>query len=1003
MTRKVGGFLALVISFIVYLLTVEPTTSMWDCSEFISVAAGLEVGHAPGAPLFMLLGRFFALFAPSLTQIAYLVNLLSVTASAFTIYFLYHTIYWFGNKIMQKTMPGASKEYLQLVLTLASFIGAMSFAFTDTFWFSAVEGEVYATSSLFTAAVFWFILKWEEDKTKYADRWLLLIFFVLGLSVGVHLLNLLALPAVVLVFYFKKYKATTRGIIMSLAISIIMMVLIIFAFIPGVVALTANTDRIFVNSFGLPVYSGALTFITLLLGGVIYGVYHYRKKAKTIAHFIVLSFGLWLTGYSTFTVLIIRSNAQPYIDINNVENIYGLVDYLNREQYPKRPLFYGNNYNSPIVDVEQRYTYKLYEGKYEKDLLVPNYIFAENTKTFFPRMASLDPGHAELYKDWVDIKGRRVRVPGPDGQSQTIVVPTFLDNLKFFFRYQLGYMYGRYFMWNFVGRQNNIQGQGDQLQGNWQSGIPFIDDARLVPTKDMPKSLKDNPASNKYYFLPLILGLIGLFAQWKSDKRNMLVVLLFFLLTGAAIVFYLNEIPRTPRERDYAFVGSFYVFAIWIGLGALKLITMLRNNANAKVFAIASFIVIGILVPVNLLYQNYDDHDRSGRYLTRAHAVNMLNSCKENAVMFTAADNDSYPVWYMQEVEQYRTDVLPILKTFLPTNWYIRQLQTNFAQRGALETTMRGDDFLMGKNMSIPVIEKRKKAASALQVVKFVKSDKDNTKVPMRDGSMRNFIPVKNLYLPVNKENFLATAEGYDFNRDTLPERIDFSLRSSSISADELVILDIIAHNEWRRPIYFLNKSMVHSLGLESYVHREGMLYRLLPFKTNDPSFSDARYNYDLIMNRFNWGNVTDDIFLDWTHVRMFYSFGYRPMFAKVAKDLARIGENEKAVALLDRCMEEVNPDKIPWSYDGHKIFSSYLATGDKQKAKALMDDLTADIYDWFDMYNKLSTDKKEGVYMEMYRKLYLTQELLGESRKEFPLESQELMKRFGEMRSIMK
>lgn len=1003
MTRKIGGFLALVISFVVYLLTVEPTTSMWDCSEFIAVAAGLEVGHAPGAPLFMLLGRFFALFAPSVTQIAFMVNLLSVMASAFTIFFLYHTIYWFGNKIMQKTSPDIPKDYLQLVLTLASFIGAISFAFTDTFWFSAVEGEVYATSSLFTAAVFWSILKWEEDKSQYADKWLLLIFFVLGLSVGVHLLNLLALPAVALVFYFKRYEANTRGIIISLIISVLLMVIIIFGFIPGVVAFTAHTDRLFVNSFGLPVYTGAITFVVLLLGGIIYGVYHYRKKAKSLAHFILLAFGLWLAGYSSFTSLIIRSNAQPYIDINNVENIYGLVDYLNREQYPKRPLFYGNNYNSPIIDVEQRYTYKLYEGRYEKDLLVPNYIFAENTKTFFPRMASLDPGHAELYQEWVDIKGRRVRAPGPDGQMQTIVVPTFFDNLKFFFRYQLGYMYGRYFMWNFVGRQNNIQGQGDNLQGNWQSGISFIDNTRLVPEKDLPASLKDNPASNKYYFLPLILGLIGLFAQYKSDKRNVLVVTLFFLLTGAAIVIYLNEIPRTPRERDYAFVGSFYVFAIWMGLGALKLITLLKNNSNAKVFALASSIVIGLLVPVNLIYQNYDDHDRSGRSLARAHAVNMLNSCKENAVMFTAADNDSYPIWYMQEVEQYRLDVLPILKTFLPTNWYIRQLETNFAQRGALETTMRGNDFLMGKNMSVPIIERREKAASALQVVKFVKNDAKNTQVPMRDGSMRNFIPVKNLFLPVDKDNFLASAEGYDFNSDSLPERINFSIRSSSISADELVILDIIAHNEWKRPIYFLNKSMVRSLGLEPYVHREGLLFRLLPFKTNDPAFSNARYQYDLIKNNFEWGGVTDDIYLDWTNVRMFYSFGYRPMFAEVANDLIKIGENEKALELLDKSLVKVNPQKIPWSYDGHDILNSYLRAGNNEKAKELFDELAGDILDWFEMFKKLPPKKQEKAQMEIYRKLYLTQELLNKTGRHFPEEHQKLMKEFGEIRSMIR
>ena len=1003
MTRKIGGLLVLIISFVVYLLTLEPTTSMWDCSEFIACAYGLEVGHAPGAPVFMLLGRFFSLFAPDPSQAAYMVNLLSATASAFTIFFLFHTIYWFGRKLIERTNYDFTENYLQRILTMAAFLGAISFAFTDTFWFSAVEGEVYATSSLFTAVVFWGIIQWEQDRSKYADRWLLLIFFLLGLSVGIHLLNLLALPAVALVYYFKKNEASTKGIIITLAISVLLMVIIIFGFIPGVVAFTAHTDRLFVNTFGLPVYTGALVFLVLLIAGVIYGIHFYRKKGKITLHFIALAFALWLAGYSSFTMLIIRSNQQPYIDINNVENIYGLVDYLNREQYPKRPLFYGNNYNSPLIDAEQRYTYKLYKDKYVKDLLIPEYEFDEKTLTFFPRMASMDPSHERLYKEWIDINGRKVRVRGRDGNMKTITVPTFGDNLRFFFKYQLGYMYGRYFMWNFAGRQNNIQGAGDKLHGNWQSGIDFIDNARLIPEEQLPEDLKHNKASNKYYFLPLVLGLLGLIYQWKRDKRNVLIVITFFLLTGAAIVFYLNEIPRTPRERDYAFVGSFYVFAIWMGLGALQLLTLMRKAPYAKIYSIAAFVVIGALVPTNLILENYDDHDRSGRYTTRAHASNMLSSCQPNAIMFTAADNDSYPVWYMQEVEQYRTDVLPILKTFLPTNWYIRQLHTNFVQRGLVETTFKGEDFLAGKNMSLPVMEKRKKAATAKQVVNFVKSDKSQTKVGYADGSRRNFIPVKNIIVPVNKENFIATAKGYEFDRDSVPDKIQFRVNSQSISADELIILDIIANNEWKRPIYFLNANMISNLGLAPYAHREGMLYRLMPFKNTDPDFSNAKYQYDLIMNKFQWGGVTNDIYLDWTNVRMFYTFDYRGLFADVAKKLVARNENTKALEVLDKSMEVVPPDKVPWSYKGHSLFDAYLKTSDKDKAKALLDDLQKDLNEYFTMYKVLPEKKRKGVAMEVYQKLYTLRELYSRSRNAFPEEAQKMMEQFGEINAMVR
>ncbi len=1003
MVRKIGGLLALIISFIVYWLTLEPTTSMWDCSEFIACAAGLQVGHAPGAPVFMLLGRFFSLFAFDNSQIAYMVNLLSATASAFSIFFLFHTIYWFGEKMLQKTKQNPTLSFNINILTGAAFLGAMTFAFTDTFWFSAVEGEVYATSSLFTALVFWCIIRWEKDESVYADRWLLFIFLLLGLSVGVHLLNLLALPAIALVYYYKKYTPSTKGVIITLILSSLLMAFIIFGLIPGVVSFTAYFDRVFVNGMGLPVYTGAITFLLLLTLGTAYGIIRFRRQGKIAAHFVAVAFALWLTGYSTFSILIIRSNEQPYIDINNVENIYGLVDYLNREQYPKRPLFYGNNFNSPLVDINQRYTYQLYDGEYQKDLLIPEYIFDENTLTFFPRMAShSNPQHEQLYHKWVDIKGRPVSVTGYDGTRKTIQVPTFGDNLSFFFKYQLGYMYGRYFMWNFVGRQNNIQGLGHNIHGNWQSGIPFIDNNRIVPEEILPADLANNEASNKYYFLPLILGLIGLVYQYKTDKNNTLITVLFFILTGAAIVFYLNEIPRTPRERDYAFVGSFYVFAIWIGLGALRLLTLVRNARYKKAYAIAAFVLIGLAVPANMLEQNYDDHDRSERYTTRAHAKNLLTSCNENAIFFTAADNDSYPVWYIQEVEKYRTDVLPILKTFLPTGWYIKQLYTNFARRGALDITVRSEDFFMGKNMSVEVVEKRKRAASASQVIEYVRSDNKNTKIAYRDGSQRNYIPVKNVFIPVDKKNLKETLADYQIEENAIPDTLNFRLKAKSLSADELIILDIIANNDWKRPIYFLDESMADGLGLRQYVHREGLVYRLLPFKRSDKAFSNAEHQYNLIMNKFNWGNVSSDIYLDWTHVRMFYTFGYREMAADVAKDLVKIGENQKAIELLDLITNTISADKVASGYRAHELVGAYYAAGATEKAENLAEEMYSRLDTWFVMFEKLPVDQKQEAQEEVYGKMYMLRELINATDNRNPELTQKMHQRFGEMNAAI-
>jgi hypothetical protein len=575
------GTLLLIISLITYVLTLEPTTSFWDCSEFITCANKLEIAHAPGAPTFILLGRLFSLFAGSPENVAYTINLLSATASALTVMFLFWIICWFAEKLVKNSKKEYSVQSKTILVYGSAIIGALTYAFSDSAWFSAVEGEVYATSSLFSAIVFWAITKWEQaEKGWKSTRWIILIFYLLGLSVGIHLLNVLALPAMALIFYHKNYNATSKGTIITILAGFVIVIVMIFGIIPGVASFAAHSDLLFVNSFGLPVYSGALTFV-FALGILLYYLYkktiNHKKKWVNIA---VVCFSFWLIGYSSFTLLVIRSNSNPFVDMNDVENVFGLVNYLNREQYPKRPLFYGNNFNSPIVDAKDRYTYKMLDKKYYKDELNPEYVFDNNTLTLFPRMASIDPEHADAYKSWTNIKGRKVKVTTRDGSVETITVPTFGDNLEFFFKYQFGHMYFRYFMWNFVGKQNDAQGRGGYLKGNWITGIPMVDKMMVGSSDLKPTTENSTKSRNVYYALPLLLGLIGMFYQYRKDSKNFLANLLLFVLTGIAIVVYLNEIPVTPRERDYAYVGSYFAFSIWIGLGCIAIIENLRKIKN---------------------------------------------------------------------------------------------------------------------------------------------------------------------------------------------------------------------------------------------------------------------------------------------------------------------------------------------------------------------------------------------------------------------------------------
>ncbi|MCF8307353.1 MAG: DUF2723 domain-containing protein [Ignavibacteriales bacterium] len=685
------GWALFVISAVVYLLTMESTTSFWDTGEFITSSYKLEVGHPPGAPFFMILGRFFTLFASNVENISVSMNVLSALASAFTILFLFWTISHLAVKMLVKT----EEEYTSgkiLSIILASSVGALAYAFSDTFWFSAVEAEVYGTSSLFTAFVFWAILKWENTADEpQANKWIILIAYLMGLSIGVHLLNLLAIPAIVFVVYFRKYEVTRKGIIISILLSIILLGVMMYMLIPGIVMVGSWLELICVNSFGMPYHSGLILYSILLFSGIALAIYFTYKKKMVIWNTLVTVFAVIAIGYASYGVIIIRSNANTPLDESNPDTAFSLLRYLNREQYGDTPLFYGTYFNAPAIElIDGKPVYYKEDGKYIK-VTPPDYKFHDDFKGFMPRMWSDQPHHVEKYLYWAkmqkselyevvrDQNGSPVR--GSDGQyqfdtSQPLEKPTFVQNMRFLVRYQIGFMYMRYFMWNFAGRQNDIQGNGELNNGNWISGINFIDNARLGPQDKLPDNLKNNRGMNKYYLLPLILGIFGMIFQYKRENQDFWVVVLLFLFTGLAIVAYLNQYPHQPRERDYAYAGSFYAFAIWIGLGVLGIINTISKEYKSVMAITGVGILSLVFVPGLMAAENWDDHDRSGRYTARDFAYNYLNSCEENAIIFTNGDNDTFPLWYIQEVEDVRTDVRVINLSYFTADWYIGQMST---------------------------------------------------------------------------------------------------------------------------------------------------------------------------------------------------------------------------------------------------------------------------------------------------------------------------------------
>ncbi len=984
--NNIVGWLTFLVAAVTYLLTIEPTASFWDCPEFITTSYKLEVGHPPGAPFFMILGRLFSLFGGGPSNVAVMINSMSALASAFTILFLFWTITHIARKLVK-----ADGEYTtgQLIAILGSgVVGALAYTFSDTFWFSAVEGEVYASSSLFTAMVFWAILKWENEADEpQANRWIILIAYLMGLSIGVHLLNLLAIPAIVFVYYFRKYPTTRNGILISLAASILILGVVMYGIIPGVITAATWFELMFVNGVGLPFNTGAVIYAFLLIGALVYGILYTVKKKLVLWNTVLLGVVVILIGYSSFAMIVIRSSANPPMDQNSPDNVFSLLGYLNREQYGDRPLVFGQYYNTPLdkyVDDKPYYIQK--NGKYVVADMRQKPVFDSNLSTIFPRMYSRESEHVEAYKQWADIKGRKVTITDEDGESKTIEVPTFGENLTFFFRYQVGHMYFRYFMWNFSGRQSDIQGNGEISNGNWITGINFIDAIRLGDQKNLPQEFKNNKGRNAYYMLPFLLGIIGIVFMYNrgiQGKKDLWTVFLLFFMTGLAIVIYLNQTPLQPRERDYAYAGSFYAYAIWIGIGVLGVYEALKkflSDRNAA--AVASGLTL-VLVPMIMAAQNWDDHDRSGRYTCRDFGSNYLNTCAPNAVIFTNGDNDTFPLWYNQEVEGVRRDVRVCNLSYFQTDWYIDQMKQKAYESAPLPISFTHDSYVQGKRDIIYLMEdpRVKGAVELKQALDFVKDDNPRTKLEQAEGAA--YIPSKKLFMVVDKEavkRYKAVPEkDYDKIADTLT--IDFGNRHY-ITKDELMVLDMIAHNNWERPLYFaITVGRDKYINLQDYFQLEGFAYRLVPIKTeaSDGGLNvgcvDSKAMYENVMNKFKWGNMNSPkVYIDENNSRMMMNI--RNTFNRLAEQLNDEGQPGKAVQVLDKGIDLIPHKVVPYNYFSMLMAETYFKAGSPEKGKAIINTIMTDYKEQLDYFFKLNRPMRASVDDEIQRILYFMREM---------------------------
>lgn len=933
--NNMGGWIVFAISTLVYMLTIEPTASWWDCGEYIATAYKLQVGHPPGAPLFQLIGRFFSLFAfGDVTKVALMINVMSALSSSFTILFLFWTITKLAKKVAVKA--GEFTQTKVFAVLGSGFVGALAYTFSDSFWFSAVEGEVYAMSSFFTALVFWAILKWEEEANEKGNyRWLILIAYLMGLSIGVHLLNLLAIPAIAYIFYYKKYKTTQKGFIYTGIISILIIAAIMYVIVPWVVKMSSLFELFFVNNIGLPFNVGTGVYLVALVALLIWGVRYSIKKNKVLLNTIVLAFIFILIGYSSFFILIVRANADVPINENNPEEAISMLSYLNREQYGDWPLVHGAYYNAPLI--EQNDGAPIYfKDKKKGEYTVVGYrlenVYDPRFTSIFPRMwSNREKRHIDRYKQY--IKGKPIRVSKPDGSSDVLLKPTFADNLRFFFSYQLGHMYVRYFMWNFAGRQNDIESQGDPTKGNWISGINFIDNIHVGNIENLPDAFK-NDATNKFYLLPLILGLIGAFFHYLKSNKDTWVVFLLFIMTGLAIVVYLNQYPYQPRERDYAFAGSFYAFAIWIGMGVLAITEMISKMAgNKKIIPIVVTGVCLVLVPGIMGSEGWDDHDRSGKYAARDFAKNYMGNLAPNAVIYAVGDNDTFPLWYIQEVEGFRTDARVVNYMLSSGEWYVLQLGRKAYEADPLPLSISPEKYDKGLNTVIPYYPVQFRDIDGpielSSIINFINSDNERSKIPLRNGKMINFLPSKKVKITVDSaacvDNGIVPRE---LAHLIVPE-ITWEIKQNELYKNDLAFLDFMASNNWERPIYFTNPTVVSKVfDADEFIYLEGTAYRFMPIRAQD--YYDGLggilidESYDILMNKTQWGNLNaPGVNVDRESVRNISIASQN--FMRVSRALIQKGEKEKAKKLVNRRFEVFPTSKIAIDFYALPFVETYF------------------------------------------------------------------------------
>ena len=948
--HRIGAVLALVISAVTYLLTIEPTASFWDCGEFIASSYKLEVGHPPGNPMFQLIARIFTIFGDNM-HAAVLINAMSALCSALTIFFLYLTIAWFLRRIVRPETDGSYSAASAVIICGSSLVGALAYCFSDTFWFSAVEGEVYAMSSLITAMVFWAMTMWYDRYDRpHSDKWIVLIAFLMGLSIGIHLLNLLMIPAIVFVYYFRLREEPYRfrDLVKIFLIGVVILALVLYVIIPWLPKLAAYTDLLFVNVFGLPYNSGAVFFMLLLFGLCFWGLFVTLKKKRPFLNTALLCFTTIVIGFSVFSIDVIRSCAKTPTNEYQPDNAFTLVRYLSREQYGSAPLVYGQYYGAPY-ELETSTYWAPLDGKYKKVEKPIDAKYLPEGKMLFPRMwSSSESGQYEaFYESYTDGKGKNI--PGA-----TALKPTMGANLKYFFDYQMNWMYWRYFMWNFVGRQNQIHSPSPDniFHGNWESGIKFIDDFRLGDQSGAPAVLAEDKGKNHYFFLPLLLGLIGLFFQFDKDKRGCWLNFLMFFMTGIAIVLYLNQPPYQVRERDYAYAGSFYFFSVWIGMAVAGICALLRRWLKGRgQLASASVVTAACLcVPALMGAQNWDDHDRSNRRTAVEMACNYLNSVGENGILVTHGDNDTFPLWYAQEVEGVRTDVRICNTSLLGTDWHIDQMKWAVNESAPLPLSVGQEQYLYGTNEYIPILDLREEVMSISDVMTLFRHP--DVKAPMTSGRKVDYIASRRISVPVNKENVIKYGIVDAKFADQIPDSIVLNISKDKdfITKPELFMLDLLSGYQWDRPINLLSMGGDINIGIKEYLEYEGYSFKFVPIKnkttTTQAGFVDTDELYRKMTEVYSWDALAaDDYFIDYqnqyTHLGV---LSIRNLFVTCAEAFMAAGENDRALEMLDRCaevMEHYPLETVPLGFSGNDFMvvetvRDYYALGQPEKALAL-------------------------------------------------------------------